>query len=100
MKTKYVFIAIASLGFSTSGIAQSNPQSGSANKTSSVNAIASVQLKSGPLADFYELVAQHQLPNSTLAAEPTNPHLTKGVAPSKLVLELADNTKAALTNNP
>jgi hypothetical protein len=100
MKTTYIIFAIVSLSFSSIGLAQSNAKSSTTNKANSVNAIASVELKSGPLADFYELVAQHQPPKYPQEQASTTSQISKSVPPAKMPLELAENMKAEQKTKP
>jgi hypothetical protein len=100
MKSKYLFIAIASLSFSTSGFAQSSTDKSPTNKT---NSIESVQLKSGPLADFYELVSQHRPSKQTQKIDPLNKAQLQDDNAEllvKLELELANNTKTVAASKP
>jgi hypothetical protein len=100
MKTTYIIFAMVSLSFSNIGIAQSNAKSSTTNKASPVNAIANVELKSGPLADFYELVAQHQPPKHHQEHASTTSQISKNLPPPKMVLELAENMKAEQKTKP
>nr|WP_315468800.1 hypothetical protein [uncultured Undibacterium sp.] len=100
MKTTYIIFAMVGLSFSTSGIAQSNAKSSTTNQASAVNAIASVELKSGPLADFYELVAQHQPPKYSQEHASTTSQNSKNLPPPKMVFELAENMKAEQKTKP
>ena len=100
MKSKYLFIAIASLSFSVSGFAQSNTDKSTGNKASSIE---SVQLKSGPLADFYELVSQQRLSKRTQKiGQLSKAELPddKADAQAKLELELANNIKTVEASKP
>jgi hypothetical protein len=100
MKTTYIIFAMVSLSFSSIGLAQSNAKSNTTNQASAVNAIASVELKSGPLADFYELVAQHQPPKHPQEQASTTSQISKNLPPPKMVLELAENRKAEQKTKP
>lgn len=100
MKSKYLFIAIASLGFSTSGFAQSNTDKSPRNRT---NSIESVQLKSGPLADFYELVSQHQTSKQIhKIGQLSKAELKddKAEVIAKLEMDLANNIKTVEASKP
>jgi hypothetical protein len=107
MKTKYVLIVISSLCFSASGFAQTSSDNTLRDVTSSRRSIDTVQLKSGPLADFYELVSQYQLPKQTsdnraLRSElkMNQIQLSQTDAPAKLELEIANSAKTVLANKP
>ena len=107
MKTKYVLIVISSLCVSASGFAQSSADKTMRDVTSSGRSIDTVQLKSGPLADFYELVARYQLPKQTsdnreLISELKMNQIQRSQtdAPAKLELEIANSAKTVLANKP
>lgn len=107
MKTKYVLIVISSLCFSASGFAQSSSDKTTLDITTSNRPIDTVQLKSGPLADFYELVSQHQLQkqipdNRGLRSElkMNQIQFSQADAPAKLELEMANRAKTILLNKP
>ncbi len=107
MKAKCVLIVISSLCFSASGFAQSSSDKTTRDITSSNRSIDTVQLKSGPLADFYELVSQHQLPNQTSdrlvqksERKMNSIQPSQADVPAKLELEMANSPKTIVANKP
>ncbi|MFZ6818818.1 hypothetical protein [Undibacterium sp. Ji22W] len=62
MKIKYLSFSIFALTLSANGFAQSTPAVSPNANTSSTTPIEINEVKRGPLADFYELVAQYHLP--------------------------------------
>lgn len=60
MNIKYFTFVLFALSTSANGIAQSMPDNVQKDKTSPAPAFEFNEIKHGPLADFYELVAQYQ----------------------------------------
>ncbi len=97
MKIKYLVAVLATVSFAATSSAQSDLKQTASHKTSSESTLASIQLKSGPLADFYELVAQHQLskPANILVAEKSIPKRTELPTEISVVLSTSSSTLQA-----
>lgn len=96
MKIKYLPFYIAALTLSSHGFAQSNQALPESTKTSSSPRLDLQEVKHGPLADFYELVAQYQLPKKELAK--SNQAQTEVLLPSSR--ELIADTKNPTAPKP
>ncbi|MFA9274049.1 MAG: hypothetical protein ACEQSE_04165 [Candidatus Aquirickettsiella gammari] len=96
MKIKYPSFAIFSLILSANICAQSPQATTESITTSSASQLKVDEIKRGPLADFYELIGQYQLPKKEVAQ--TLPKQTE--LPSKLTPELIADTKNPLMPKP
>lgn len=96
MKIKYPSFAIVALILSANICAQSIDLTVESIKTSSANQWKVDEIKRGPLADFYELIAQYQLPKK----ETTHSLPKQTELPGKLTPELIADTKNPLMLKP
>lgn len=96
MKISYLSFSILAFTLSTNGYAQSTQELPEPVKSSLATQLELQEVKHGPLADFYELVAQYQLAKKVTAK--TVP--VQADLPLPATRELIADTKNSMARKP